>query len=257
MSRTFCTPGFRTLFMKELMRFWKVSFQTVFAPIVNALLYLVVFAHVLEDHVQVYEGVPYRAFLVPGLVMMATLQNAFANSSSSLIQSKMTGNIIFMLLPPLSHVEIFLAYVLAAVSRGVIVGGGVLAVTLFLAPVPFTHPVWIITFALGGAAILGALGLLAGIWADKVDQLAAFQNFVILPFTFLSGVFYSIHSLAPAWQVVSRANPFFFMIDGFRHGFFGVSDVDPWLSLGVIVCTFAVLAAINLTMLRTGYKLRT
>ena len=136
-------------------------------------------------------------------------------------------------------------------------GGGVLAVTLFLAPIPFVHPAWIIAFALGGAAILGALGLLAGIWADKVDQLAAFQNFVILPFTFLSGVFYSIHSLAPVWQTISRANPFFFMIDGFRHGFFGVSDVDPWLSLGVVAGTFVVLAAVTLTMLRTGYKLRT
>jgi ABC-2 type transport system permease protein len=250
------SPGLRTLFLKELMRFWKVSFQTVFAPIVNALLYLMVFAHVLEERVQAYDGVPYRAFLVPGLVMMATLQNAFANSSSSLIQSKMTGNIIFMLLPPLSHVEIFLAYVLAAMARGVIVGAGVLAVTVAFVPLPVEHPGWVIVFALAGAAILGAMGLLAGIWADKVDQLAAFQNFVILPFTFLSGVFYSIHSLSPVWQQVSHANPFFYMIDGFRHGFFGVSDVDPWLSLGVVAGSFALLAAITLAMLRAGYKLR-
>ncbi len=248
--------GFRTLFAKELMRFWKVSFQTILAPMVTALLYLLVFAHVLADRVQVYDQVPYQTFLVPGLVMMAILQNAFANSSSSLIQSKMTGNIIFILLPPLSHLEMFLAYVLAAAVRGLAVGAGVLLVTLIFVPVPFAHPLWIAVFSLGGAAILGAMGLLAGIWADKVDQLAAFQNFVILPFTFLSGVFYSTHSLSPAWQSVSRANPFFYLIDGFRYGFFAVSDVNPWVSVAVLLVALAALAAITLAMLRSGYKLR-
>ena len=168
----------------------------------------------------------------------------------------MTGNIIFILLPPLSHIEMFLAYVLAAAVRGLAVGAGVLLVTLIFVPVPFAHPLWIAVFSLGGAAILGAMGLLAGIWADKVDQLAAFQNFVILPFTFLSGVFYSTHSLSPAWQSVSRANPFFYLIDGFRYGFFAVSDVNPWVSVAVLLVALAALAAITLAMLRSGYKLR-
>ena len=249
--------GFRTLFYKELLRFCKVSFQTVFAPMVNAWLYLLVFAHVLESRVTVYQDVSYAAFLVPGLVMMSVLQNAFANSSSSLIQSKMTGNIIFILLPPLTYFEIFAAYVLASITRGVAVGCGVLLVTLPFVHLRFAEPSWIVVFLLGGAAILGAMGVLAGIWADKVDQLAAFQNFVILPFTFLSGVFYSIHSLPPFWHSVSRVNPFFYMIDGFRYGFFGMSDASPWLSLAVVAAVFAVLAAATLALLRSGYKLRT
>jgi ABC-2 type transport system permease protein len=249
--------GFRTLFLKELKRFWKVGFQTVLAPMVSTLLYLLVFAHVLADRVQVFEHVTYTAFLVPGLVMMSVLQNAFANSSSSLMQSKMTGNIIFILLPPLTYTEIFTAYVLAAVVRGLAVGLGVLAVTLPFLRLPCTYPLWIVVFSLGGAAILAAMGVLAGIWADKVDQLAAFQNFVILPFTFLSGVFYSIQSLPTFWQSVSHANPFFYMIDGFRFGFFGVSDASPWLSLTVILVAFGALAGSTLALLRAGYKLRT
>ena len=215
--------GFSTLFYKELLRFWKVSFQTILAPVLTALLYLLIFSHVLEEHVQVYPGVRYTAFLVPGLAMMSLLQNAFANSSSSLIQSKITGNIVFVLLPPLSHLEFFGAYVLAAVVRGVVVGLGVLVVTLLFVPVPVQNPLWVLAFALLGSAILGTLGIIAGIWADKFDQLAAFQNFVIMPLTFLSGVFYSMHSLPPFWQQVSHFNPFFYMIDGFRYGFFGVS----------------------------------
>jgi ABC-2 type transport system permease protein len=249
--------GFRTLLAKELLRFWKVSFQTLAAPVVNAVLYLMVFAHVLGGRVEVYPGVGYGTFLVPGLVMMSVLQNAFANSSSSLIQSKMTGNIIFILLPPFTYLETFLAYVLAAVIRGLAVGSGVLLVTLPFVHVGFAHPQWIVLFALGAAAILGALGLLAGILVDKVDQLAAFQNFVILPFTFLSGVFYSIRSLPPVWFSVSRINPFFYMIDGFRFGFFGVSDVSPWASLIVVMGTLALLSGLTLHLLRRGYKLRT
>jgi ABC-2 type transport system permease protein len=248
--------GFPTLFYKELLRFWKVSFQTILAPVLTALLYLMIFSHVLEGHVQVYPGVRYTAFLVPGLVMMSLLQNAFANSSSSLIQSKVTGNIVFVLLPPLSHLEFFAAYVLAAAVRGVVVGGGVFLVTLLFVPVPFHNPLWILAFALFGAAILGALGIIAGIWADKFDQLAAFQNFVIVPLTFLSGVFYSIHSLPAFWQQVSRFNPFFYMIDGFRYGFFGVSDVSPRLSLAIVAGSLLALSFATLSLLKRGYKLR-
>jgi len=248
--------GFNTLLYKEVLRFWKVATQTITAPIMTALLYLLIFGHVLEDHVQVYPGVRYTAFLVPGLVMMSVLQNAFANSSSSLIQSKITGNLVFVLLPPLSHWEIFGAYVLAAIFRGLAVGAGVFIVTVWFANLSFYSPLWIILFALLGAAMLGTMGLIAGIWAEKFDQLAAFQNFLIMPATFLSGVFYSIHSLPPFWLTLSRFNPFFYMIDGFRFGFFGKSDVDPSHSLMIVTVFFILLATIALQMLKRGYKLR-
>ncbi len=248
--------GFSTLFYKELLRFWKVGFQTILAPMVTALLYLLIFSHVLEEHVQVYEGVSYTAFLVPGLVMMTVLQNAFANSSSSLIQSKITGNIIFILLPPLSHGEFFLAYLLAAMVRGLLVGLGVFAITLSFVAVPLTYPLWVLLFAFLGSGILGSMGIIAGIWADKFDQLAAFQNFIIIPLTFLSGVFYSIHSLPQFWQVASHFNPFFYMIDGFRYGFFGLSDVAPGLSIAVVASCFLALSLFTLWLLKIGYKLR-
>ncbi|MBN4666791.1 ABC transporter permease [Pandoraea nosoerga] len=248
--------GFRTLFYKEVLRFWKVSFQTVAAPVLTALLYLMIFGHVLEDRVKVYDQITYTSFLVPGLVMMSVLQNAFANSSSSLIQSKITGNLVFVLLPPLSHWEMYGAYVLAAVVRGLCVGLGVFAVTVAFTHLTFAAPLWILGFAFLGAAILGTLGLIAGIWAEKFDQLAAFQNFLIMPATFLAGVFYSIHSLPPLWQAVSHFNPFFYMIDGFRYGFFGVSDVAPQTSLAVVGATFLILATVALHLLRRGYKLR-
>ncbi len=248
--------GFRTLLYKETLRFWKVSFQTVGAPVLNALLFLLIFSHVLDRHVTVYGEVAYTSFLVPGLVMMSVLQNAFANSSSSLIQSKITGNIIFVLLPPLSYREFYAAYVIASTLRGLMVGAGVLAVSAAFVEVPMANPLWVLAFAVLGGVILGSFGVIAGIWADKFDQLAAFQNFLIMPLTMLSGVFYSIHSLPQFWQDVSHFNPFFFMIDGFRYGFFGQSDTSPWLSLGVVSLCFVVLAALTLAMLARGYKLR-
>ena len=248
--------GFPTLLYKELLRFWKVSFQTVAAPILTALLYLVVFAYALGDRVRMFEQMSYAQFLVPGLVMMSVLQNSFANSSSSLIQSKISGNLVFMMLPPISYFEFFGAYVLASMVRGLVVGAGVLAVTVWFVELRLAAPLWVLAFALLGSAILGALGLVAGIWADKFDQIAAFQNFVILPLTFLSGVFYSIHSLPAAWQAVSHLNPFFYMIDGFRYGFFGVSDFPPYASLAVVAVSFALLTTLSLWMLRSGYKLR-
>lgn len=248
--------GFTTLFYKEVLRFWKVGFQTIGAPVLTALLYLMVFAHTLEDHVRVYGTISYTAFLIPGLVMMAVLQNSFANVSSSLIQSKVTGSIVFVLLPPISYPAFFLAYVLAALARGIAVGLGVLLATLWFAPLTFVEPLWIIVFGLLGGAILASLGVIAGIWADKFDQLASFQNFLIMPLTFLSGVFYSIHSLPPFWQAVSHWNPVFYMIDGFRHGFFGISDVSPWHSLAVVSLAFILLSSLALTLLKRGYKLR-
>ena len=248
--------GFRTLLYKELLRFWKVSFQTIAAPILSALLYLLIFSHALESRVQVFPDVAYTAFLVPGLAMMTLLQNAFANSSSSLIQSKITGNIIFVLLTPLSALEILLAYVLAGGVRGIVVGLGVLLVTAGFANVPLHHPLWAFAFAILGGAIMAVLGVIAGIWADKFDQLAAFQNFIIIPLTFLAGVFYSVHSLPPFWQSASHLNPFFYMVDGFRYGFFGVGDVAPHISLSVVAGSLIVLSSLALRLLHTGYKLR-
>ena len=256
MPKSASMAGFSTLFRKEITRFWKVSFQTILAPVLTALLYLLIFSHVLEEHVQVYPGVRYTAFLVPGLAMMSLLQNSFANSSSSLIQSKITGNIIFVLLPPLSHFEFYSAYVLASIVRGIVVGFGVFAVTSIFVPVPMKSPIWVLSFALLGSGLLGTLGIVAGIWADKFDQLAAFQNFIIIPLTFLSGVFYSIHSLPPFWQEVSHFNPFFYMIDGFRYGFFGVSDVSPKLSFAIVGGCLLALSFATLSLLKRGYKLR-
>jgi len=251
--------GWPTLLYKELLRFWKVSLQTILAPVVTSLLYLLIFSHVLEANVTVFGGkVPYSSFLVPGLVMMSVLQNAFANSSSSLIQSKINGNLIFILLPPLSPLELFVAYVLGAMVRGLVVGLGVFVVTLFFAPslLLMPHPLWALAFAVLGSAMLGSLGLIAGISAEKFDQISAFQNFIIMPLTFLSGVFYSIHSLPPFWQTLSHFNPFFYMIDGFRYGFFGLSDVPPLLSLAIVGSCSLALAAFTLALLRNGWKLR-
>ena len=248
--------GWRTLLYKEVLRFWKVGFQTVAAPVLTALLYLLIFGHVLEGHVKVYDSISYTAFLVPGLVMMSVLQNAFANSSSSLIQSKIMGNLVFLLLTPLSHWSWFVAYVGSSIVRGLAVGTGVMLAGLLFSPLSFAAPLWIVVFAVMGAALMGSLGLIAGLWAEKFDQLAAFQNFVIVPLTFLSGVFYSIQSLPAFWQKASHFNPFFYMIDGFRYGFFGVSDASPWLSLGIVGGALAVVGTIALQLLRTGYKIR-
>jgi len=248
--------GWQTLFYKEVLRFWKVGFQTVAAPVMTAILYLLIFGHVLENRVTVFGDVGYTAFLLPGLIMMSVLQNAFANSSSSLIQSKIMGNLVFVLLTPLSHRAWFVAYVGSSLVRGLVVGLGVLVCTAWAADLQYVAPLWIVVFAVLGAALLGSLGVVAGLWAEKFDQMAAFQNFIIMPMTFLSGVFYSIHSLPPFWQQVSHLNPFFYMIDGFRYGFFGKSDVSPWISLAVVGAAFIFVAGLTLRLLRTGYKIR-
>ena len=250
-------PGFQALFYKECLRFWKVAAQTVVAPVVTTLLYLLIFSHVLQGTAKVFDGrVSYGEFLIPGLIMMAVLQNAFANSSSSLIQSKMMRSLIFILLPPITSLEIFCAYVGGAMVRGFCVGFGVWFITLPFVPASVLHPLWVIAFVAGGSAIMGTLGLIAGIWSEKFDHLAVFQNFIIMPLTFLSGVFYSIHSLPTFWQNLSHFNPFFYMIYGFRYGFFGLSDVSPWRSLSVVMFFVVLLSIVAMRMLATGYKLR-
>ena len=248
--------GWQTLFHKEVLRFWKVGFQTMGAPVLTAVLYMLIFGHLLQDRVLVYGKVSYTAFLVPGLVMMSILQNAFANSSTSLTQSKVMGSLVFVLLSPLSHWHLFSAYVGSSMARGLVVGTGVFAATAFFGQPGFVAPWWIVVFAILGSALLGALGVIAGLWSEKFDHMAVFQNFVIMPMTFLSGVFYSIHSLPPFWQTVSHLNPFFYMVDGFRFGFFGVSDVSPWVSLGIVSAALLIVSAVALNMLRTGYKIR-
>ena len=248
--------GAYMLFKKELFRFWRVAFQTVASPILTALLYLLIFSHALEGHVEVYKGVEYKAFLIPGLIMMSLLQNAFANSSSSLVQSKIMGSIVFVLLTPISYVQFFCAFLAAAIIRGLLVGFSIYIVAIWFVDLPILHPAWILVFGLLGSALLGTFGIIAGIWADKFDQMAAFQNFVIMPLTFLSGVFYSIHSLPAVWQTISQFNPFFYMIDGFRYGFFGQGDISPWISLSVVSVFLLALAWLCLKMLKSGYKLR-
>ena len=248
--------GMFTLFGKEVRRFLRVTVQTVFTPVLNSLLYLLVFGQVLEEHVQVFPGFSYTAFLIPGLMMMAIIQNAFANSSSSLVQSKIMGSIVFVLLSPISYVQFFCAFLAAAIIRGLLVGFSIYIVAIWFVDLPIMHPAWILAFGLLGSALLGTFGIIAGIWSDKFDQMAAFQNFVIMPLTFLSGVFYSMHSLPPFWQAVSKFNPFFYMIDGFRYGFFGQSDISPWLSFVVVLGFLLGLAWLALKMLKSGYKLR-
>ena len=248
--------GWQTLFYKEILRFWKVGFQTVAAPVLTAILYLMIFGHVLEDHVKVFGSISFTAFLVPGLVMMSVLQNSFANSSSSLIQSKIMGSLVFVLLSPVSPLGWFVAYVGSSIVRGLAVGLGVLVVTVVFARPGMVAPLWVIVFAVCGAGLLGTLGVIAGLWAEKFDQMAAFQNFLIMPMTFLSGVFYSISSLPPFWQTVSHLNPFFYMIDGFRYGFFGVSDVSPWVSISLVAAEWLVVSGLALHLLRIGYKIR-
>ena len=248
--------GMYALTRKEVLRFGKVSIQTVLTPAITSLLYLLVFSQALSDRVDIWDGVPFLTFLVPGLAMMTVLQNAFANSSSSLIQSKMNGNIVFVLLSPLSPAEFFTAFTLAAILRGVLVGAVVWLVAGIFVDVPLIHPLVALVFAILASGILGALGIVAGVWAEKFDQLAAFQNFIIVPLSFLAGVFYSIDSLPGFWRELSLLNPFFYMIDGFRWAFIQESDVSPWLSLGMGVFFFALAGGLALGLLQRGYKLR-
>lgn len=248
--------GFTTLLYKECRRFLRVAVQTLLTPMITSILYLAVFAQVLAGRVEVYEGVSYLQFLVPGLVMMTVIQNAYANTSSSLGQAKMNGSITFLLVSPISSLEIFSAFILAAIARGVMVGLGVLAVSCLFVDVLMVSPWVVLTFVVLSSALLATLGMIAGIWADQFEQMSMFQNFVIMPLSFLSGVFYSIHSLPPIWAELSRFNPFFYMVDGFRYGFLGQSDVSPWYSAAVIAVALLFTASIALGMLHKGYKLR-
>ncbi len=248
--------GFYTLLKKELKRFWVVGIQTILSPMVTALLYLLVFSYVLEERVDVYPGISYTEFLVPGLIMMSMIQNAFANSSSSLIMSKVTGHMIFILVPPLSGPELYLAYVLASVLRALLVGFSIFGIATLFVGSMLINPILVLVFGILGSALMGACGLIIGLWAENFDQTAAFTNFIVIPFSFLSGVFYSIQDLPAFWRSVSHFNPFFYMIDGFRAGFIGHSDVPLWFSLGIVCGFLALISAIALYLLHTGYRIR-
>lgn len=248
--------GFRTLLEKEIRRFLRVVGQTVTSPVITSVLYLVVFGQVLQGRVEVYPGVEYVAFLIPGLIMMSVIQNSFANTSSSVTQSKIMGSIVFLLLTPLSALEIFGAFVLAGVLRGVLVALCLYGLGWLFVPLPIAQPLQLLTMLLLASASLAALGMIAGILADKFEHLAAFQNYFIMPFSFLSGVFYSIDSLPGFWAAASHFNPFFYMIDGFRLGFFGVADAPGALSLAVVTGFLLLVSGICLALLRSGYKLR-
>ena len=250
------TGGLKTLTLKEIKRFWSVLGQTVTAPVVTALLYLLVFGQVMQDRVEVYPGVSYLQFLIPGLIMMSVIQNAFANSSSSLIQSKLLGNLVFLLMSPIAAWEMFTAYLVAALFRAGLVG-----IVLYLATWPFVHlplrePLVLLGMFIVSGGSMAVIGLIAGIVSAKFDHLASFQNFLILPASFLSGVFYSIHTLPPFWLAASHFNPFFYMIDGFRHGFLGTGDVSVLMCFAWTGGLFVLLSAICLRLLHTGYKLR-
>lgn len=248
--------AFLTLLEKEVLRFRKIALQTILAPILLGLLYLLVFGEVMADKMPTFEGVNYLHFLVPGLVMMTLLQNAFGNSSSSLLSSKIMGSIVFILLPPFSGWQLSLAIIGASIIRGMVVGFGVFISAIFWSLPPIEHPLWVLVFAFMGALLMGSLGLICGLWAEKFEQVGAFQSFVIMPLTFLSGVFYSVSQLPPLWQTLSRFNPFFYIIDGFRYGFFMQSDFNPWVSLSIVSLSGVLFAGLATYLLQVGYKLK-
>ncbi|MFH0902923.1 MAG: ABC transporter permease [Pseudomonadota bacterium] len=247
--------GTYTLFSKEIRRFGKVAAQTLLAPAIMASLYLLIFSHLLEERVP-KPGVRYEVFLIPGLMMMTLIQNAFANSSASLIQSKVTGNLVFVLLAPLSPAEILVAFVLAAVVRGCVVGAVVYLVSCLVVDVEVFRFGYVVAFALLAGAVMGTLGFLAALWAERFDQVAAFQSFVVVPLSFLSGVFYSVDSLPAFWQRASRLNPFFYMVDGFRYGFIGRSDIAPTTSLVIVAGFLLLIASFTVWLVDRGYRIR-
>ena len=248
--------GLWTLCFKEVQRFLKVAAQTLIAPLITVLLFMVIFSVALGQSVDNIGGVPLLIFLSPGLIMMTVVQNAFANSSSSLIISKLQGNIVDLVMPPLSPIELVAGMTFGAVTRGGIVGVLIWVVMwLWIDLVPL-HLWAVITFLVLSSALLGLLGVLAGIWAEKFDQMAVITNFIITPLSFLSGTFYSVKRLPETWYIISQFNPFFYMIDGFRYGFTGQSDANPLVGLLVLLSVTVVLAVLCVFLVRRGYKIK-
>ncbi len=248
--------GCWTLFVKETRRFLRVKMQTIVAPALTAVLYLIVFRYAMGHREVPGLQVDYFTFLIPGLVMMSMLQNAFANTSSSMIMAKVMGVHIYLLMAPLSAFEVVLAHLAAAVVRAFVVAGVLLAVLVPFADLPMAAPGLILLYGLAGSLIMGGLGLIGGMWSQKFDDMALVNNFVILPLTFLSGVFYSIEQLPPFWQQVNRLNPFFYLIDGFRAGFIGVGDTEPLAAVGVVMFAAAVVCLACWWLWRIGWRLK-
>ena len=250
--------GLETLYIKEVRRFFKVQMQTVWAPAVTTLLYLAIFTVALGRGGRTVMGVHFADFIAPGLIVMAMIQNAFANASFSLLVGKMQGNIVDYLMPPLSTGELIAGLVGAAVTRAFLVGIAVwLAMLLWPGVhVRIEHPLWVFWFGLMGALMLSFLGLLTSLWADKFDHAAAVTNFVVTPLSLLSGTFYSIHQLAPSFQAVSHANPFFYVISGFRYGFLGISDSPIPVGASVLLVLNVTLWALCYALIRRGWKIK-
>ena len=249
--------GFRTLYMREVRRFWKVATQTLAAPVVTALLYMMVFVVAAQGVRPPVHGTPFATFIAPGLIMMAMLNNAFANSSSSLLQAKVNGQMVDFLTPPLTPMELVAAFTLGAATRGVLVGAVTWLAVLPFAKVPLVHPWAVIFFGLGAALIMAALGIMAGLWSEKFDQMAAIGNFIIMPLSFLSGTFYLVERLPEPFRTASHFNPFFYMIDGFRYGFIGHAEGSLWVGAGMVIGLVICLTSVSLLMFETGYKIKT
>jgi len=248
--------GLITLIKREVGRFLNVYTQTIIAPVVTTLLFYTVFALAFGGLQRNIGDISYMEFLAPGLIIMTMVQNAFANTSSSLVISKVQGNIVDVLMPPLSSLELYIGFVSGAVLRGLFVGAVTVAVVQFFVPLSFHSPLLIFAYAFLGTIMMGALGTAAGIWSEKFDHMAAFTNFIITPLTFLSGTFYSINQLPGIWREVALYNPFFYMIDGFRYGFIGQADGNVMVGLAVLVGINVLLSVVCLWMLRTGYKIK-
>jgi ABC-2 type transport system permease protein len=250
--------GLRTLYVKEVRRFFKVQLQTVWAPAITTLLFLVIFTVALGRSGRTVMGLPFADFIAPGLIVMGMLQNAFANASFSLLVGKIQGNIVDYLMPPLSVFELIAALIGAAVTRAILVGCAVWLAMLFWPGVHVVpHHLWaVLWFGVTGAAMLAFAGLITSIWADKFDHAAAVTNFVVAPLSLLSGTFYSIHNLAPAFQAVSRANPFFYVISGFRYGFLGLSDSPIGFGAALILAIDVALGILCYALLKRGWKLK-
>ncbi|HZB93790.1 MAG TPA: ABC transporter permease [Stellaceae bacterium] len=248
--------GLWTLYLREVRRFFKVSMQTVAAPVVTTLLFLAVFVLALGGEHRHVGDVPYLEFLAPGLIMMAMVQNAFANTSSSLMIAKMQGNIVDVLMPPLSPAELTWGFALGGVTRGLLVGLVVAAAMAIFVPIRLYAPALVVFHALAASLLLSLLGMLGGIWADKFDHIATVTNFVVTPLSFLSGTFYSIARLPPLWHAVAMGNPFFYMIDGFRYGFIGHADGPVAAGIVIMVAINAALLALCHALFARGYKLK-
>jgi len=248
--------GFATLYRKEVHRFLKVGVQTIAAPVVTTLLFFAVFALALGGIVRMAGETPFLEFLAPGLVMMTMVQNAFANTSSSVISAKVTGSIVDVLMPPLSPAEWTMAYVAGGVTRGVMVGVCTLIAMSFFVPLAIVNPALILFHMIAASMMLALLGLLAGIWADRFDHVSGITNFVITPLAFLSGTFYTIDRLPPAWQIAARLDPFYYMIDGFRSGFIGVADSNLLVGILYLSGVNVVLWIAALAAVRTGWRLK-